>query len=74
MLKQYIINILVSIDQFGNVLIGGDPDETISSRAGKDRNKYWYWNVIATILDWIVPNHVENAEELDEGKNAVVPD
>lgn len=33
--KLYTINCLLSIDQFGNVLLLGDPDETISSRLGR---------------------------------------
>ena len=32
---KYVWNILIAIDQFFNALFGGDPDETISSRAGK---------------------------------------
>jgi hypothetical protein len=34
-MKQYIWNILISIDQFFNTIFGGYPDETISSRMGK---------------------------------------
>lgn len=35
MIKRYFWNLLISIDQFFNTLLGGDPDETISSRIGK---------------------------------------
>jgi hypothetical protein len=34
-MKRYIWNLLISIDQLFNVLLGGDPDETMSSRMGK---------------------------------------
>jgi len=34
-LKRYCWNILLGLDQFLSVLTGGDPDETVSSRAGK---------------------------------------
>ena len=34
-LKRYFWNILLGLDQFLSVLTGGDPDETVSSRAGK---------------------------------------
>ncbi|OLN24857.1 hypothetical protein DVDV_3850 [Desulfovibrio sp. DV] len=34
-LARYCWNILLGLDQFLSVLTGGDPDETVSSRAGK---------------------------------------
>ncbi|BAH76430.1 hypothetical protein [Solidesulfovibrio magneticus] len=34
-IKRYFWNILLGLDQFLSVLTGGDPDETVSSRAGK---------------------------------------
>ena len=34
-MNKYLFNILISIDQFGNTLLGGNPDETISSRCAK---------------------------------------
>lgn len=33
--KRYIWNVLIAIDQFFNTVLGGDPDETMSSRMGK---------------------------------------
>jgi hypothetical protein len=32
---QWCKNLLIALDQFGNALWGGDPQETISSRLGK---------------------------------------
>lgn len=37
-LTEYAKNLLVAIDQLGNTLLGGWPDETLSSRA-------WRWHV-----------------------------
>lgn len=34
-MKKYFYNILIGIDQLVNAILGGDPDETISSRLGK---------------------------------------
>lgn len=34
-MKKYLYNILIGIDQLANAILGGDPDETISSRLGK---------------------------------------
>lgn len=54
--KQYIINILVALDQFINVLFLGQPDETISSRAWrcKDANSFWKFmrKLIDTVFFW----------------------
>lgn len=32
---KYIWNLLIAIDQLFNTILGGDPDETMSSRMGK---------------------------------------
>jgi hypothetical protein len=34
-MKRYLWNLLISLDQFANTVLGGSPDETISSRTGK---------------------------------------
>jgi hypothetical protein len=35
LLKESGFNMMLSIDQFGNAILLGDPDETISSRTGR---------------------------------------
>jgi hypothetical protein len=35
MVYKYFNNIFIAVDQLANTVIGGDPDETISSRIGK---------------------------------------
>jgi hypothetical protein len=70
MLERYIRNLLISLDQFGNALIGGDPDETISSRAAKNQHK-WYWRIVGWVLEKIDPGHLERSIEHDEGKDAL---
>ena len=77
---KWLWNILISIDQFFNVLLSpllnwmlkpearfGFPDETLSSVLGKNRErcKTCYW--ICRALHWIDPNHCEKSIELDEG-------
>ena len=42
--------LLVSIDQLGNTLAGGDPDETISSRVGKRAIKGKRWGLFCEYL------------------------
>lgn len=38
-MKKYLLNILIAIDQLGTALIGGYPDETISSYMFRLDNK-----------------------------------
>jgi hypothetical protein len=66
-MKRYLFNLLIALDQFGNTLMGGYPDETISSRAGKlaKRNRTAYW--LCRALHLLDPNHCRKAIELDEG-------
>ena len=80
MIGKWLLNILISIDQFGNTITGGDPDETISSRLGKMKVKHggripWYRPLSKVVdfgLDKIDPNHSIDAIEKDEGKDAIV--
>ena len=76
---QYLINILVSIDQFFNALFLGDPDETISSRLGKwtldseiDSTRRRIAYGICRALHWIDEGHCVRFIEEDEGSNAVI--
>jgi len=70
-MKQYVINILISLDQLGNALIGGDPDETISSRCAKNQHKR-HWYLLGLFLEFVDPGHLEWSLERDEGKYAVL--
>lgn len=71
---RYMWNWLILIDQAFNVLFGGDPDETISSRMGKlvakDRCKFCKWTCRA--LDFIDPGHCKKSVELDRGKRTII--
>ncbi|OEU44246.1 MAG: hypothetical protein BBJ60_00010 [Desulfobacterales bacterium S7086C20] len=77
---KYLLNILISVDQFGNTLVGGDPDETISSRLGKLKVRHggeipWY-RPMSKFVDWgldkIDPGHSIDAIEEDEGQDALL--
>lgn len=71
MVGRYIINILVAIDQAVNAILGGDPDETLSSRAWKLAKAGMRWP--ARVIDRILGRgHCEAAAEEDEGKNKVI--
>lgn len=68
---RWIWNVLISIDQLANAILGGDPDETISSRIGKrvvTGRARGHEKLLARFLNWLDPNHVQDAIEYDEGK------
>jgi len=68
-MSKYIRNILISLDQLANTILGGDPDETISSRVGKN----YHGSKIEELINYFFgPNHCENAEEKDEGNDAII--
>lgn len=69
-MKTYILNILIAFDQVLNAIIGGWPDETLSSYSHRMyvNKKPWGWlrNVINALF-WWQPDHClqsYNAETL----------
>lgn len=71
-MKQYLYNILIGIDQLINAILGGDPDETLSSHIGKRAKKGCKVSIfLSKILDIVDKDHCEKAIEKDEGKNAM---
>ncbi len=66
-LKGWGFRLLVALDQLLNVVALGNPDETISSRAqkAKERGKRWGC-VLCAALDKIDPGHCARAVERDE--------
>ncbi len=74
-LGKYFLNILIAIDQLGNAVLGGDPDETISSRLGRLKLRHGGripWSrplarLIDAMLNKIDPNHTIDAIEHDKG-------
>jgi len=71
--KKYLINICIAFDQFINTLLGGDPDETISSRLGKFKDQVALYAWLCLLLDYIDPGHCRKAIEPDEGKDQLLP-
>lgn len=72
MVKRYVWNLLISIDQLANTIIGGYPDETISSRMGKRvaKGDCKLCNVLCKLLNLIDENHCKKSIEEDEGESA----
>ena len=53
--RRYALNILIALDQLGNVLAGGNnPDETISSTVGRKAIEERRWALLAErVIDWL---------------------
>lgn len=55
--SSWLMNVLVSFDQLGNAIAGGNPDSTISARIGyfmhnQNGNPNWYWNTLEQIVNF----------------------
>jgi hypothetical protein len=68
MIKRYIWNVLISLDQLANTLTGGYPDETFSSRMGKRARKGDRLGIcVCKVLNVLERDHCEKSIERDEG-------
>lgn len=67
-LLNYLYNLHVALSQLANVLIGGDPDESLSGRIGKSILADGW----AARVPWpaVLRRHWLAAVELDEGGNS----
>jgi hypothetical protein len=70
MVKRYIWNILISIDQLLNTLLFGSPDETMSSRMGKHvaKKDCLFCNLVCKFLNLFEKDHCKKSIEEDEGE------
>lgn len=62
--KQRIYFLCLAIDQLGNVLLGGWPDETLSSRAFRMSGRTKLWTFAHKAIDTLLffdENHCEEA-------------
>lgn len=82
-MKRWAWNLLLSLDQFANVLFApllnralrptaarfGDPDETLSSVFGKNvqSGNCIGCRLVCRFLNWIDPSHCQENIERDEG-------
>lgn len=74
-LKRWLLNWLLWLDEGGSVATGGSPNETISERAAKARNAGRRWGcVLCRWLDDVQPGHCDNALTSTIGDDAIIPD
>ena len=65
--EGYVHKDLVGLDQFANVLTGGNPDETISSRSARAAEQGKTWGVVMSkFLNFFQKNHGPKAQAGDE--------
>ena len=71
--RSLAVNILYSLDQLGNACLGGDPDEPISSRAGRAiaEDRCCGCKCLCWLLDFIDYGHCQKYIEA-EGKREVI--
>lgn len=73
-LSNYILNLAISFDQFCNTLIGGYPDETLSSVCYRHRNdnklRKFFYNFVNCLFFWQRnPSHCERAYNSEIERN-----
>ena len=71
-IKMLIVNILLAIDQLINVLMLGDPDETISSRAGRVFPDS-IWTKFIDFIMFYQTNHCHKAIEKEGYRDILFP-
>jgi hypothetical protein len=71
----WLKNVLLSLDQLLNAILWGDPDETLSRRAGRARETKRMWGCwLCGLLDRVDPRHCEKTLARltrEEGHNSV---
>lgn len=67
-MKRYGWNVLLGLDYFFNALFGGAPDETISSRLGKQVSTCRFCKIACRVLHNIDRDHCEKSIQPDRGK------
>ena len=72
---QYMFNIVLGMDQFINVLLLGDADDTISGRCGRaiaSGKSKWFVKLLAPFIDLVFlklfdeKHHCQNSIETEE--------
>lgn len=70
LLKQFVYNVGLSLSQLVSCLLGGDPDESICSRAARGSIAGYPFakRIMEPLLNWIMgsADHCRNSMEPDE--------
>ena len=73
-IKSLLLALLQQLDFVLNALTGGDPQEYISSRAGKyaARRSGWFPCQLCKALNWLDPNHCDKNIQPDQGSDSLI--
>ena len=75
-IKHIPLNTLIAVDQLANVLCGGWPDETLSSRAWRLHNTGRGWALARKAIDGLFfwqKGHCEGAYKSEVARNHLPP-
>ena len=68
-MSRYFHNLAVSLDQLANTILAGYPDETLSSRSWRQREKSPFWRFMVKFINCLTlnKNHCHDAfyKEID---------
>ncbi len=72
--KRYFINLFIAVDQLVNTIFYGDPDETISSRLGKNYPNSKFTKFVDWLFSWQNKEggHTKASIEHDEGNQSIL--
>ena len=78
MIKFFVWQLLLAIDQLVNVLFGGYADETLSSRAyrASRHTGHWRWRVCARVINFLFrdPEHCYKAYKSEHSGKQLPPE
>ena len=72
--QQYLFNLALGLDQWVNVLLLGDVDDSISGRCGRaieSGKPKWFVRLAAPIIDWLF---LKCFNDTDHCKNSIEPE
>ncbi len=72
MILKYLRNLFIAVDQLFNIICFGDPDETISSRLGKNYDNSILERFVNWIFSWKQEDHCSESIEKDEGNMQII--
>lgn len=71
-LYKYTVNLLIALDQMVNAICGGSPDETISSRVGRNYPNSLIAKLIDALFFWDRGHCKKHIEPDDREQGAII--
>ena len=67
------LRLIMQVDRVCNALLFGDPDETMSSRFGRQKDEFIFYYYLCLLLSLFDKNHCQDAINPDEGDDQIAP-